>query len=109
MAFQRFGWSLVLGLLIASCSSSEGKSTYEPIEVSGVQLYQENCVICHGDDGNAGISGATELSKSELSEDSIKYYILQGKNGMPPFSYLFTKDKKALNDLVLQVKELRRR
>ena len=107
MAFQRFGWSLVLGLLITSCSSSEGTSTDEPIEVSGAQLYQENCVICHGDDGKAGISGATDLSMSSLSEDSIKHYILQGKKSMPPFSFLFEKDNEALNDVVTHVKELR--
>ena len=87
MAFQKLGWSLVLGLLLTSCSSNEGGSTDEPAEVSGAQLYQENCVICHGDDGKAGISGATDLSMSSLSEDSIKHYILQGKKSMPPFSF----------------------
>ena len=107
MAFQKLGWSLVLGLLLTSCSSNEGTSTDEPIEVSGAQLYQENCVICHGDDGKAGISGATDLSMSSLSEDSIKHYILQGKKSMPPFSFLFGKDNEALNDVVTHVKELR--
>jgi mono/diheme cytochrome c family protein len=77
------------------------------IEVTGAQLYQENCVICHGDDGRAGISGATDLSESKMSDDSIKYYILQGKNSMPPFSFLFEKDNEALNDVVTHVKELR--
>jgi len=107
MAFQKLGWSLVLGLLLTSCSSNEGTSTDESIEVSGGQLYQENCVICHGADGKAGISGATDLSLSDLSEDSIKYYILQGKKSMPPFSFLFEKDNEALNDVVTHVKELR--
>lgn len=107
MAFQKLGWSLVLGLLLTSCSSNEGTSTDEPIEVSGAQLYQENCVICHGDDGKSGISGATDLSMSSLSEDSIKHYILQGKKSMPPFSFLFEKDSEALNDVVKHVKELR--
>ena len=107
MAFQKLGWSLVLGLLLTSCSSNKGTSTDEPIEVSGAQLYKENCVICHGDDGKAGISGATDLSMSSLSEDSIKHYILQGKKSMPPFSFLFEKDNEALNDVVTHVKELR--
>ena len=107
MAFQKLGWSLVLGLLLTSCSSNEGASTDEPAEVSGAQLYQENCVICHGDDGKAGISGATDLSMSSLSEDSIKHYILQGKKSMPPFSFLFEKNNEALNDVVTHVKELR--
>ena len=98
---------MVLGLLLTSCSSNEGASTDEPTEVSGAQLYQENCVICHGDDGKAGISGATDLSMSRLSEDSIKHYILQGKKSMPPFSFLFDKDNEALNDVVTHVKELR--
>ncbi|MFZ9028098.1 MAG: c-type cytochrome [Crocinitomicaceae bacterium] len=107
MAFQKLGWSLVLGLFLASCSSNEGILTDEPIEVSGAQLYQENCVICHGDDGKAGISGATDLSMSSLSEDSIKHYILQGKKSMPPFSFLFEKDNEALKDVITHVKELR--
>ncbi len=107
MAFQKLGWSLVLGSLIASCSSGEEGSSDELIEVSGAQLYQENCVICHGEQGNAGISNATDLSKSDLSLDSIKYYILQGKKSMPPFSFLFETDKEALNDVATHVKELR--
>ena len=107
MAFQKFGWSLVLGLLLTSCTSSEGTSSDQMIEVTGAQLYQENCVICHGDDGKAGISGATDLSESKMSDDSIKYYILQGKKSMPPFSFLFEKDNEALNDVVTHVKELR--
>ena len=109
MAFQKFGWSLVLGLLLTSCTSSEGTSSDEMIEVTGAQLYQENCVICHGDDGRAGISGATDLSESMMSDDSIKYYILQGKKSMPPFSFLFEEDNEALNDVVTHVKELRKK
>ena len=107
MAIQRSWWSLVLGLLLVSCGQQTESGEENKIEVTGMQLYSENCVICHGNDGKAGISGASDLSISQLEEDSIQYYILKGKKSMPPFSFLFEEDKEALNRVVEHVESLR--
>lgn len=107
MAIQRSWWSLVLVVLLSSCDSQGSSTTNESIEISGQQLYSENCVICHGVDGKAGISGASDLSVSGLSRDSIGMFIMNGKKQMPPFSFLFSEDKKALERVIDHVESLR--
>lgn len=94
-------------VLFASCGQGTDSTTDSQTEVTGAQLYSENCVICHGADGKAGIAGATDLSMSKLSADSIGHFIMNGKKSMPPFSFLFEEDKEALNRVVEHVQSLR--
>ncbi len=49
----------------------------------GASLYKANCVVCHGNDGKLGLSGAKDISISTLNVDAIKEMILHGKNTMP--------------------------
>ncbi len=49
----------------------------------GKLLYENNCVVCHGNDGNLGMAGAKKLSQSDLSVEQIKEIILKGKGAMP--------------------------
>lgn len=97
---------LVAGFAVA-CSQQPAQDSNVEIEVSGSQLYSENCKICHGEDGKAGISGATDLSVSTLESDSVAHFILKGKKSMPPFSFLFEEDNEALKRVVEHVQSLR--
>lgn len=47
------------------------------------ELYVNNCASCHGKDGKLGLSGATDLTATQLSADSITSIILNGRNMMP--------------------------
>lgn len=47
------------------------------------ELYVNNCASCHGKDGKAGLAGATDISITQLSADSITSIILNGRNLMP--------------------------
>lgn len=108
MAFQRSSWSLVLvTVFVVACGQQSAPDTNSEVEVSGSQLYSENCKICHGDDGKAGISGASDLSRSTLNSDSVAHLILKGKKSMPPFSFLFEEDNTALERVVDHVQSLR--
>jgi mono/diheme cytochrome c family protein len=49
----------------------------------GGSLYKANCVVCHGNDGKLGLSGAKDLSTSTLEVAEIKELILHGKGLMP--------------------------
>ena len=50
--------------------------------VDGKEIYEAKCMVCHGGDGKAGLSGASDLSITQLSTDSIKSVILNGRNTM---------------------------
>lgn len=49
----------------------------------GASLYKANCVVCHGNDGKLGLSGAKDLSISTLGVAEMKELILHGKGLMP--------------------------
>jgi len=49
----------------------------------GETLYKAKCVLCHGDNGKLGISGAKDLSTSTMDVGEMKELILHGKGLMP--------------------------
>lgn len=59
--------------------------------VVGQDVYAKMCQSCHGTNGKAGMSGAKDLSISNLSNDEKIAIITQGKNAM--ISY-----EKSLNE-----------
>jgi mono/diheme cytochrome c family protein len=50
----------------------------------GKALYINNCGLCHGDNGKLGISGAKDLSVTEMDLTSMVDIIVHGKGNMPP-------------------------
>lgn len=61
------------------------KETSESIASNdGASLYTANCLMCHGADGKLGLSGAKDLSASQLDVNGIKEVILHGQNLMQP-------------------------
>ncbi len=49
-------------------------------------IYAAECTRCHGSDGKAGASGATDLSTSLIVHDSVVSVIRDGRNTMPAFN-----------------------
>ena len=45
-------------------------------------LYTDNCALCHGADGKLGMTGAKDLSVTQMQKDSIQLVILNGKGAM---------------------------
>jgi mono/diheme cytochrome c family protein len=64
--------------IFVSCSGNKSSENSEPKEISGEKIYNQWCVVCHGDKGNANIGGAKDLSISPLSSDEKKHIILNG-------------------------------
>ena len=91
---------LLVGMVLwAGCTNSSTSST---AEVSGAEIYQKRCVLCHGMDGK-GDGAATrnpeksiypyDLVKSLLDEKQMFLYVKYGgsfwgtrKNDMPSWS-----------------------
>lgn len=118
MAIQSsFRRTLVLSSLVFSivaCSSNEPTQVEQqqpatPAEsVSvGQQVFESNCVTCHGVDGKLGLSGAKDLSKSTLTAEEMKTVIQNGRNGMPSFEGIIP-DGPQLDSLISVVLSLRK-
>lgn len=96
MAIQScFGSKLVLifvGIsLLSSCGESEKNAVSLPeVELTGKEIYFDNCASCHGADGKLGLSGAFDLSKSGLTIEDVKKVLNEGRNGMPPMKEILS-------------------
>ena len=51
-------------------------------KVNGQEIYEAKCSVCHGNDGKAGLSGASDLSQTQMGADSIKFIIQNGRRAM---------------------------
>jgi mono/diheme cytochrome c family protein len=60
------------------------------------ELYTANCAKCHGEDGKAGITGASDLSVTQLSNDSISSIIVNGRKNMGKVEGLTLEQTKAI-------------
>ena len=50
----------------------------------GKALYDNNCKLCHGDNGKLGLSGAKDIGATAMDLEGIKNVILNGQNLMQP-------------------------
>lgn len=62
-----------------------GAAVAKSVSVDGKELYNSYCVQCHGEKGNAGLSGAADLSSSYLTREQKLVIIMNGKNAMPAY------------------------
>ena len=78
--------SLSFFLIIASFSLAYKAKNYragdKSIAISGKEIFEEKCSLCHGNDGKLGMAGAKDLSVSMLDHAGIVEIITNGKNGM---------------------------
>jgi mono/diheme cytochrome c family protein len=72
-------------------------------------LFQRNCAVCHGKDGEGGQVGTLRVPALRegraVSDPDERLFtqISDGGNGMPPFKYSLTDEQ--IRDLVLFVRE----
>ncbi len=91
--------------ILFSCNShtTENKNPTPMVAEENLskQVYEDNCAVCHGNDGTSQISGAANLQTSNLSIDSIQQQITNGKNNMPPFKEIISQTQiKQLSEYV---------
>jgi uncharacterized membrane protein SirB2 len=126
IAFRKFNKALgILALLIliyiygiSETKSLTFKTTYN-ITPSGTnttgttaeaayggQVYQTACIACHGSDGKLGLSGAFDLTKTNLNQDQTVEVITNGRKNMPAFKNMLTADQiDAVSTYVLTLKK----
>lgn len=90
---------------LAEVQKASLKRSYksEPIEIEvdntillGLTIYQKQCMMCHGENGDAGLAGAANLKKCALNEVQISDILLKGRGSMPKFNYLSQSETKAV-------------
>jgi mono/diheme cytochrome c family protein len=93
-------------LLFSGCSDPDSiNGDGESEEISGKELFQKQCVICHGKDGKLCLSGAPDLSVSKMDSIQIGEIIINGQNSMPGFGPIMPSEK-VLKETVEHVKSL---
>jgi cytochrome c6 len=85
---------LFLAAFFTACANdaptaTNGETAATPVEY-GINIYQKNCVSCHGAEGNMGFNGAYDLSKSALSLAERIAVITNGRKTMTPFKALLS-------------------
>ena len=72
--------------------ANQETETYD-ISAQGKALYLSQCALCHGNDGKKELSGAKDLSITEQSKEGMFKIISNGKNTMPAYSDVFSKEE----------------
>jgi len=67
----------------------------------GKQIYNDNCAICHGADGKLGMTGASDLSVTQLDTIALTGIILNGRGSMKKIDGLSDDQAKAVAEYVL--------
>ena len=55
------------------------------VAVNGKEIFADKCALCHGDNGKLGLSGAKDLSITQLSHVGIVEIVTNGKNTMAAY------------------------
>ena len=89
---------ICLLLLLWQCSSDkdpnyDNLSPAEQQVLRGERVYKQYCRSCHGSDGKMGLSGAKDLSQSELNLEQRKLIIANGRNTMTPFQNILSDEE----------------
>jgi mono/diheme cytochrome c family protein len=100
----KFLYFSIIYLVISGCASSDNNSG----NLSGKELFENNCAQCHGNDGRLCNSGATDLSLSNLSDEECKDRIKNGINTMPPMGEVLGSEKN-VEAVVQYIKTLRKK
>ncbi len=79
---------------LASYNIAPNDPIYD-IALHGKQVYGQYCVVCHGEAGDLGLSGAKNLRISTKTESEIADLLERGKNSMPSYSGVLNEQETA--------------
>lgn len=72
----------------------------------GKALYNTQCVVCHGENGNLRMSGAKDMTVSVMTREEVIQRINAGKLTMPSYEDHFTDyEKRAISEYVLTLRQ----
>lgn len=107
----------ILGVAFWACSDSATQAdkaattgsqmaAADTKKIDGEKVYKKRCVVCHGINGDMGMSGAKDLTNSELPVEERVNIITNGKNVMTAFGEILDEDEiQAVAEYTLTLKE----
>ena len=90
---------LCLSAALISCSGgpkeeNNGSQAAASVpDLPGKAIFLEKCRVCHGTDGQLGVSGAANLAISTLTVDEKVQVITNGRRGMASWKDQLTADQ----------------
>lgn len=82
----------------------QSKSKKTTVAVDGKEVYNKNCVICHGTKGDMGSSGAANLTVSKLNLEERIAVITNGRNTMAAYKDLLKEEEiKAVAEYTMKL------
>lgn len=78
--------------LASGVVSQASAADYDAVK-HGQALYERNCIVCHGAEGNLQGSGAKNLITSQLSEADTRDRIVNGKNAMVGYGAIYSEEE----------------
>ncbi len=90
---------------ILACAGN-GNSKVNSGEIpDGLRIYKKYCVLCHGVDGDLGVSGSKDIGVSLLSKAERISLIKNGKNTMTPFEGVLSPEEiEAVAEYTMTIK-----
>jgi cytochrome c6 len=100
--------ALVFGLFLFMQSSGQNRVSAKS---SGADVYRQHCASCHGGDGKAATAkgkrkGATDLTKSAISDARGIKLITNGRDQMPGFKSSLTETE--ISDVMAYIRGFRK-
>ena len=65
--------------------AKDAKAGEKTVTLSGKEIFEQKCTLCHGADGKLGQAGAKDLSVTQLPHAGIVEIITNGKNTMAAY------------------------
>ncbi len=88
-----FSFFLIIVSFGLAHKAKQAKAGQETTAISGKEIFEDKCTLCHGGNGKLGLNGAKDLSVTSLNHQAIVDIISQGKNGMAAYSDVLSKDQ----------------